>query len=116
MVKRLSRCYHCGAPARVRILHGYDEAEPVIRPYCLSCAEAADESAAARDRGSGGYLRFATLLAVCGVGLEAGAVLVLHSGFDALLMSSAGALLLVGAMAFNARLGGPPRRRATAAR
>ena len=106
-------CCRCAAPARVRILHGYDEARPVIQHYCLSCAESADQSPPARRSAPTRPGRLARVLAACGVGLAGGAVLASPPSLDALLMLSAGALLLLGAVAFRARPGGPRRRAAT---
>lgn len=62
-------CVRCEAPARVEVLQGYSQGQPVRVLYCLSCAGVEQPLALHRVRLRRRRLTLPVLLAVCGVGL-----------------------------------------------
>ena len=66
--KPIPTCEVCGAAARIRVLEGYDGAQPVQHDYCLTCGATAGESRQQGGRESH-RLSWAALIALAGVAL-----------------------------------------------
>ncbi len=97
------RCCSCGAPAQVRILHGYDGETPDIRAYCLPCANRADREAIYRRKEHASRVGYASAMAMLGLITEVLAAFVVRSGMEAFGLLTAGGTLLITAMFLRSR-------------
>ena len=59
----------CGVPARVRVLEGYAHGRPLVRRYCMTCAEAVEHPSSLSSDGMKGRRRLGvgSLLMVTGI-------------------------------------------------
>jgi len=67
MVDAEQKCEICGGAVRVRILEGYAEGRPVVRCFCLACADLYDRFGTGGRGGQTGRLGLAWLAVVGGL-------------------------------------------------